>query len=110
MKNLAFRLLETYAEARSGAVTCNTNFPRVWPATPRSNASLALASGIVSAMTGRIAPESINAAISSASDESIPRAQLRLWRVLIHELLRASTFMQSNGFHCDPSSIGIFFV
>src|SRR5262249_41559321 len=56
-----FRTLRTYAEALSGAVTCNTNFPRVWPATPRSNASLALASGIVSAMTGRIAPESINA-------------------------------------------------
>src|SRR6266498_149789 len=60
MNNLAFRLLRTYAEARFGAVTCNTNLPRVWPATPRSNASLALASGIVSAMTGRIAPESIN--------------------------------------------------
>ena len=64
MKNLTFRLLRTYAEARSGAATCSTNFPRVWPATPRSKASLALASGIVSAMTGRIAPESINAAIS----------------------------------------------
>jgi hypothetical protein len=64
MKNLTFRLLRTYAEARFGAATCSTNFPRVWPATPRSNASLALASGIVSAMTGRIAPESINAAIS----------------------------------------------
>src|SRR5262245_45011969 len=33
MKNPTFRLLRTYAEARSGAATCNTNFPRVWPAT-----------------------------------------------------------------------------
>src|SRR5262245_25552257 len=33
MKNLTFRLLRTYAEARSGAATCNTNFPRVWPTT-----------------------------------------------------------------------------
>src|SRR5262245_13741492 len=57
MKNLTFRLLRTYAEARSVVATCSTNFPRVWPATPRSKASLALASGIVSAMTGRIAPE-----------------------------------------------------
>jgi UbiA prenyltransferase family len=45
------------------APTCSTNFPRVWPATPRANASRAFASGIVSAMTGRISPESINAAI-----------------------------------------------
>src|SRR5215475_2271822 len=45
-------------------MNCSANFPRVWPATPRSNASRALASGTVSAMTGRIAPESINAAIS----------------------------------------------
>src|SRR6266508_6275186 len=29
MKNLTFRLLRTYAEARSGAATCSTNFPRV---------------------------------------------------------------------------------
>src|SRR5215475_1979842 len=46
-----------------GLSTANTNFPRVWPATPRSNACRAFASGIVSAITGRMAPESINAAI-----------------------------------------------
>src|SRR5215510_12062010 len=43
-----------------GLSTANTNFPRVWPATPRSNASRASASGTVCAITGRTAPASIN--------------------------------------------------
>src|SRR4029453_11611318 len=43
--------------------TASTSFPRVWPATPRSNASRASASGTVRAITGRTAPASINAAI-----------------------------------------------
>src|SRR5262245_60390306 len=46
-----------------GLSTANTNFPRVWPATPRSNASRASVSGTVCAITGRTAPASINAAI-----------------------------------------------
>src|SRR5438309_3332551 len=46
-----------------GLSTASTNFPRVWPATPRSNASRASASGTVCAITGRTAPASINAAI-----------------------------------------------
>src|SRR5262249_2818587 len=46
-----------------GLSPASTNFPRVWPATPRSNASRASASGTVCAITGRTAPVSINAAI-----------------------------------------------
>src|SRR5262249_13083650 len=33
------------------------------------------------------------------SDERIPCAWLRLWRILVHKLLRAALFMKSNGFH-----------
>src|SRR5690242_2493115 len=45
-----------------GLSTASTSFPRVWPATPRSNASRASASGTVCAITGRTAPASINVA------------------------------------------------
>src|SRR5262252_1947747 len=37
--------------------TASTSFPRIWPATPRSNASRASARGTVCAITGRTAPE-----------------------------------------------------
>src|SRR5215475_1804636 len=53
-----------------GLSTASTSFPRVWPATPRSNACRAFASGIVSAITGRIVSESINAAILPSCSRS----------------------------------------
>src|SRR5215468_7040184 len=34
------------------------------------------------------------------SDEGVPSAQLRLGRILVHELLRTAFSMESNGFHC----------
>src|SRR4029453_6950636 len=37
------------------------------------------------------------------SDESVSSAQLRLGRILVHQLLRAAFFMESNGFHGGSS-------
>src|SRR5215510_7379122 len=33
------------------------------------------------------------------SDEGVPSAQLRLGRILVHQLLRTAFSMESNGFH-----------
>src|SRR5215813_654618 len=62
-QGLLFMLVELRCGWRAhGLSTASTSFPRIWPATPRSNASRASASGTVRAITGRTAPESINVA------------------------------------------------
>src|SRR5262245_13328660 len=64
-RGLLFMLVESLGPCQwraHGLSPASTSFPRVWPATPRSNAPRASASGTVCAITGWTTPESINVA------------------------------------------------
>ena len=58
---------------------------------------VAISVGLRPAQFGRRNARGVN------SDAGVPSAQLRLGRILVHQLLRTAFFMESNGFLVVPS-------